>query len=70
MGAFASDWEPVPWNSAHYPVSMRFLLPAVREKAIEVANALLAEGMEEGQAIRIAIAKAKEWARHRFGNAG
>jgi len=39
-------------------------LPApVRRKAIEIANALLAEGMEEGKAIRIAIAKAKEWGR-------
>jgi len=37
----------------------------VREKAIEIANALLAEGIEEGKAIRIAIAKAKEWGRRR-----
>jgi uncharacterized protein YdaT len=34
----------------------------VREKAIDIANALLREGMDEGKAIRIAIAKAKEWA--------
>lgn len=40
-------------------------LPApVREKAIEIANALLREGCDEGTAIRIAIAKAKEWAAH------
>jgi len=37
----------------------------VRRKAIEIANALLAEGCDEGKAIRIAIAKAKEWARKR-----
>jgi len=43
---------------------MRNLPPLVREKAIDIANALLDEGMEEGMAIRIAIAKAKEWARH------
>ncbi|MBS0318123.1 MAG: hypothetical protein JSR49_13455, partial [Proteobacteria bacterium] len=36
----------------------------VRLKAIEIANALLADGMDEGRAIRIAIAKAKEWAQH------
>jgi len=42
---------------------MRHLEPVVRDKAIEIANALLEEGMEEGKAIRIAIAKAKEWAR-------
>ena len=34
-------------------------------KAIEIANALLADGMEEGKAIRIAIAKAEAWARRR-----
>ena len=39
----------------------------VREKAIEFANALLEEGMEEGKAIRIAIAKAKEWAERHLG---
>jgi len=50
---------------------MRNLAPAVRDKAIEIANALLGEGMEEGMAIRVAIAKAKEWAeRHLGGRAG
>lgn len=56
----------MPWNSAYYPVSMKHLPPSVREKAIEIANALLAAGHPEGQAIRIAIARAKQWAmRHR-----
>jgi uncharacterized protein YdaT len=41
---------------------MKRLPPLVREKAIEIANALLDGGMDEGKAIRIAIAKAKEWA--------
>jgi uncharacterized protein YdaT len=44
---------------------MKHLSPLVREKAIEIANALLEEGMDEGKAIRIAIAKAKEWAERR-----
>jgi uncharacterized protein YdaT len=52
----------MPWNSSYYPVSMKNLPPAVREKAIEIANALLEAGRPEGQAIRIAIARAKEWA--------
>jgi uncharacterized protein YdaT len=52
----------MPWTSERFPPSMRHLPPLVREKAIEIANALLAEGMDEGMAIRIAIAKAKEWA--------
>jgi uncharacterized protein YdaT len=44
---------------------MRNLSPEVRRKAIEIANALLAEGYDDGKAIRIAIAKAKEWAENR-----
>jgi uncharacterized protein YdaT len=52
----------MPWNPAYYPVSMKNLPPAVREKAIAIANALLDAGRPEGQAIRIAIAQAKQWA--------
>ena len=52
----------MPWSEAYYPRSMRNLPPEVRLKAIEIANALLEEGYDEGKAIRIAIAKAKEWA--------
>jgi uncharacterized protein YdaT len=44
---------------------MRKLPSEVRLKAIEIANALLEEGYDEGKAIRIAIAKAKEWAEGR-----
>jgi uncharacterized protein YdaT len=54
----------MPWTADHYPVSMKNLSPTVRRKAIEIANALLAEGYPEGQTIRIAIAQAKQWARH------
>lgn len=52
----------MPWSPERYPASMRRLPLPVRLKAIEIANALLAEGMDEGRAIRIGIAKAKEWA--------
>ena len=55
----------MPWTLDRYPASMKHLPEPVLEKAIEIANALLEEGMEEGRAIRIAIAKAKEWAEHR-----
>jgi uncharacterized protein YdaT len=41
---------------------MRNLPDSVRQKAIAIANALLAEGYDEGRAIRIAIAQAKRWA--------
>jgi uncharacterized protein YdaT len=54
-------------NSTYYPTSTKNLPPVLHEKAIEIANALLEEGMEEGmeegKAIRIAIAKTTEWAR-------
>ena len=52
----------MPWNAAYYPASMKNLPPAVRAKAIEIANALLEGGRPEGQAIRIGIARAKQWA--------
>jgi uncharacterized protein YdaT len=44
---------------------MKNLPPVVREKAILIANALLYEGYPEGQCIRIAIARAREWAARR-----
>ncbi|HTF33408.1 MAG TPA: hypothetical protein VK714_06855 [Myxococcota bacterium] len=55
----------MPWNVLRYPPAMEMLPERVREKAIEIANALLEEGMDEGRAIRIAIAKAKQWAARR-----
>lgn len=51
----------MPWNENYFPRSMVNLAPIVRTKAIEIANALLAEGYEEGRGIRIAIAQAKRW---------
>ena len=50
----------MPWNESYYPASMKNLPEDVREKAIEIANALLRAGRPEGQAIRIGIAKAEE----------
>ena len=52
----------MPWNRDYYPAAMKHLPEWVRDKAIEIANALLAEGYEEGSAIRIAIMAAKRWA--------
>lgn len=57
----------MPWNAEYYPVSMKNLPPQIRQKAIEIANALLETGRPEGQAIRIAIWSAKRWeAAHSF----
>jgi uncharacterized protein YdaT len=55
----------MPWDEVSYPASMRYLSEVTRAKAIEIANALLAEGADEGRAIRIGIAKAEAWARVR-----
>jgi uncharacterized protein YdaT len=52
----------MPWSESHFPRSMANLPPLVRAKAIDIANALLEQGYEEGKAIRIAIAQAKRWA--------
>jgi len=54
----------MPWSDSYFPRSMVNLSGHTRHKAIEIANALLAEGYEEGRAIRIAISQAKRWAAH------
>ncbi len=59
----------MPWNSSYFPASMKNLPPAVREKAIAIANALLETGHPEGRSIRIAIAQAKQWASRRDASA-
>lgn len=52
----------MPWTESYFPPSMAHLPPLVRAKAVEIANALLAQGYDEGKAIRIAIAQARRWA--------
>src|SRR5258706_13925504 len=56
----------MPWTKINYPVSMKHLPKAVREKAIDIANALLKENkMNEGIIISTAISRAKDWAVNR-----
>lgn len=50
----------MPWSATDYPSSMKNLSPEVRRKAIEFANAILADGGDEGTAIATGITKAKE----------
>jgi uncharacterized protein YdaT len=53
----------MPWTKTDFPVSMKNLPEPVRNKAIEIANALLEEkNMDEGIAIATAISRAKDWA--------
>lgn len=56
----------MPWTKSDYPDSMKNLPANVRNKAIEIANALLEErNMDEGIAIATAISRAKDWAANR-----
>ncbi|MBL0741969.1 DUF2188 domain-containing protein [Chryseolinea lacunae] len=53
----------MPWTTSNYPDSMKNLPERVRDKAIDIANALLEErDMEEGIAIATGISRAKDWA--------
>lgn len=52
----------MPWTKKDYPVSLKNFMAPVRNKAIDIANALLADGTDESKAIAIATAKAEEWA--------
>ncbi len=56
----------MPWTKKDYPPSMKNLPAAVRNKAVEIANALIADtDMEEGIAIATATSRAKDWAANR-----
>jgi uncharacterized protein YdaT len=50
----------LPWTKKDYPNAMKNLDEDVRNKAIEIANAIVEEGNEEGKAIPIAIDRAKQ----------
>ena len=50
------------FDRRNYPNSMKNLDKIVRDKAIDIANAMLEDGYDEDNAIPIAIAQAKEWA--------
>lgn len=50
----------MPWSANDYPSSMKGLSPAVRRHAIEIANAILQDGGDEGTAIATGISRAKE----------
>ncbi|KKB34990.1 DUF2188 domain-containing protein [Bacillus thermotolerans] len=50
----------MPWSENDYPASMKNLPEEVRNKAIEIANALLEEGYAEGRSIAIGIDRARD----------
>lgn len=51
----------MPWTLNDYPNSFKNLDKITRKKAIDIANALVEEGYQEGRAIPIAIEQAKKW---------
>ena len=52
----------MPYTKKEYPDSLRYFMAPVRNKAIDIAKALLAYGSDERKAIAISTAKAEEWA--------
>lgn len=49
------------WTKKDYPSAMKNLSVKIRNKAVEIANAILEEGkLDEGAAIAIGISKAKD----------
>lgn len=52
----------MPFDRRDYPSSMKNLDKPIRDKAIDIINAMLEDGYEEDDAIPIAIAQAKKWA--------
>lgn len=51
----------MPWNMTDYPASLKNFDNLLRKKIIDIANALIANGYEDDQAIPIAISQGKEW---------
>lgn len=55
------------WNDTHFPAAMRSLNPSTRQKAIEIANRLMAQGeLTKQQAVTVSIAEARRIARQSF----
>lgn len=51
----------MPWTKKDYPPAMKNLSVKIRNKAIEISNAILEDGkLDEGASIAIGISKAKD----------
>ena len=53
----------MPWYNGDYPPSYKNQPVKIREKAVEIANAMLEEGEEEGIAIATGLKRAREFFR-------
>jgi len=51
----------MPWTTKNYPNSWKNFDPLLRKKAIDIANAMLADGYKEENIIPIATSQAQKW---------
>ncbi len=51
----------MPWSKDDYPGSWKNVPKKVRDKAIEIGNALKKDGMDDDKAIPTALSKAREF---------
>ncbi|MDQ0965381.1 uncharacterized protein YdaT [Flavobacterium sp. W4I14] len=51
----------MPWYNGDFPPSYKNQSQPLREKAVEIANALLTEGVEEGIAIATGLKRARQY---------
>ncbi|GGH20886.1 hypothetical protein GCM10007423_01570 [Dyadobacter endophyticus] len=51
----------MPWYHGDYPPSYKNQPKKIREKAVEIANALLADSVEEGVAIATGLKNTREF---------
>ena len=49
----------MPWYNGDYPPSYKNQPPVLREKAVEIANQLLGQGVDEGIAIATGLKRAR-----------
>ena len=50
----------MPWYNGNYPPSYKNQPVSLREKAVEIANQLLEQGVDEGIAIATGLKRARE----------
>ncbi|WP_170214149.1 hypothetical protein [Flavobacterium pectinovorum] len=55
----------MPWYNGDFPPSYKNLPEELRKKAVEIANALLKNGIEEGSAIAIGLKRARDFLKSR-----
>ena len=51
----------MPWHNGNYPPIFRHQPVRLRQKAVEIANNLLMNGVEEQKAIEVALQKARDF---------